>query len=39
MDKLMLLSQINLLDELPMEDLQAIDKMSEMKPVKKGPLS
>jgi CRP-like cAMP-binding protein len=36
MDKLFLLSQISLLDELPMEDLQIIDKMSEMKPVKKG---
>lgn len=36
MDKLMLLSQINLLDELPMEELEVIDKMSEMKPVKKG---
>lgn len=35
-DKLMLLSQINLLDELPMDELKVIDKMSEMKPVKKG---
>ncbi|WP_246943182.1 Crp/Fnr family transcriptional regulator [Bacillus pinisoli] len=36
MDKLFLLSQISLLDELPMEELQIIDEMSEMKPVKKG---
>jgi CRP-like cAMP-binding protein len=36
LDKLSLLSQINLLDELPMKDLQVIDRMSEMKPVKKG---
>lgn len=36
MDKLMLLSQINLLDELPLEELKVIDKMSTMKPVKKG---
>ncbi|MCA1031499.1 Crp/Fnr family transcriptional regulator [Bacillus timonensis] len=36
MDKLFLLSQISLLDELPMEDLQLIDEMSEMRPVKKG---
>ena len=38
MDKLTLLSEISLLDELPMEDLQIIDSMSEMKPVKKGTL-
>jgi CRP-like cAMP-binding protein len=38
MDKLFLLSQINLLDELPMEELQVIEEMSEMKPVKKGTL-
>jgi CRP-like cAMP-binding protein len=38
MDKLFLLSQISLLDELPMEELQIIDEMSEMKPVKKGTL-
>jgi CRP-like cAMP-binding protein len=38
MDKLFLLSQISLLDELPMEELQVIDEMSEMKPVKKGTL-
>ncbi|MFZ3589888.1 Crp/Fnr family transcriptional regulator [Bacillus sp. DJP31] len=38
MDKLFLLSQISLLDELPMEELQIIDEMSEMKPVKKGVL-
>ncbi|UII54155.1 Crp/Fnr family transcriptional regulator [Cytobacillus spongiae] len=36
MDKLFLLSQISLFDELPMDDLQKIDAMSEMKPVKKG---
>jgi CRP-like cAMP-binding protein len=36
MDKLMLLSQINLFDELLMEELIEIDKLSEMKPVKKG---
>ncbi|WP_346775296.1 cyclic nucleotide-binding domain-containing protein [Bacillus sp. RO2] len=35
-DKLFLLSQISLLDELPMDDLKVIDEMSEMKPVKKG---
>jgi hypothetical protein len=33
-DKLFLLSQISLLDKLPMEDLQIIERMSEMKPVK-----
>jgi CRP-like cAMP-binding protein len=38
LDKLFLLSQISLLDELPMEDLQIIDELSEMKPVKKGTL-
>jgi CRP-like cAMP-binding protein len=38
LDKLFLLSQISLLDELPMEDLQIIDDLSEMKPVKKGTL-
>lgn len=36
MDKIFLLSQISLLDELPMEDLQIIAQMSEMKSVKKG---
>ncbi|WP_280771857.1 Crp/Fnr family transcriptional regulator [Salipaludibacillus daqingensis] len=36
MDKLTLLSQISLLDELPMEDLKVIDELSEMKPIKKG---
>jgi CRP-like cAMP-binding protein len=36
MDKLMLLSQINLLEELPMEELEALNEMSEMIPVKKG---
>jgi CRP-like cAMP-binding protein len=38
LDKLFLLSQISLLVELPMEDLQIIDELSEMKPVKKGTL-
>ncbi|MFC0523763.1 Crp/Fnr family transcriptional regulator [Pontibacillus salicampi] len=36
MDKLMMLSQISLFDELPKEELMVIDDMSEMKPVKKG---
>ncbi|MEA3319553.1 MAG: Crp/Fnr family transcriptional regulator [Bacillota bacterium] len=36
MDKLMLLSQISLFDELPMEELTIIDDLSEMRPVKKG---
>lgn len=36
MDKLMLLSQISLFDELPMEELRIIDDLSEMRPVKKG---
>lgn len=36
MDKLLLLSQISLLEEIPMDDLKAIDELSEMKPVKKG---
>ncbi|KPB03249.1 Crp/Fnr family transcriptional regulator [Bacillus sp. CHD6a] len=35
-DKLFLLSQISLLDELPIDDLKVIDEMSQMKPVKKG---
>jgi len=35
MDKLLLLSQINLFQELPMDELKEIDKMSTMKPVKK----
>jgi CRP-like cAMP-binding protein len=38
MDKIMLLSQINLFDELLMEELKVVDEMSEMKPVKKGTL-
>jgi CRP-like cAMP-binding protein len=38
MDKIMLLSQINLFDELLMEELIVVDQMSEMKPVKKGSL-
>ncbi|PYZ95201.1 cAMP-binding protein [Salipaludibacillus keqinensis] len=36
MDKLSLLSQISLFDELPLEELKVIDNMSEMKPIKKG---
>lgn len=35
MDKIFLLSQISLFDELSMDDLKLIDTMSEMKPVKK----
>lgn len=36
MNKLFMLSQINLLDELPMEEIEAIDKMTDVKPIKKG---
>jgi len=36
MDKLILLSHINLFDELPMEDMKLIDDNSTMTPVKKG---
>ncbi|EIM05825.1 CRP/FNR family transcription regulator [Planococcus antarcticus DSM 14505] len=36
MDKLTLLSHINLFDELPMEDMKLIDDNSTMTPVKKG---
>ncbi|KGX89875.1 Crp/Fnr family transcriptional regulator [Pontibacillus marinus] len=36
MDKLLMLSQISLFDELPKEELMVIDEMSEMKPLKKG---
>ncbi|WP_242269280.1 Crp/Fnr family transcriptional regulator [Bacillus cereus group sp. BfR-BA-01352] len=36
MDKLFLLSQISLLEELPMDDLKTVEELSEMKPVKKG---
>lgn len=36
MDKLTMLSQISLFEELSKEELMTIDKMSEMKPVKKG---
>ncbi|MGD6793853.1 Crp/Fnr family transcriptional regulator [Metabacillus indicus] len=36
MDKLLLLSQISLFDELPMSELKVIDELSQMKPVKKG---
>jgi CRP-like cAMP-binding protein len=36
MDKLSLLSQISLFDELPMAELKVIDELSQMKPVKKG---
>ncbi|MEQ6389959.1 Crp/Fnr family transcriptional regulator [Bacillaceae bacterium S4-13-58] len=35
-DKLVLLSQISLFDELPMDELKIIDKASLMKPIKKG---
>lgn len=38
MDKMMLLSQINLLDELPMEELKVFDQLSDMQPFKKGTL-
>jgi CRP-like cAMP-binding protein len=36
MDKINLISHINLFDELPMEEIHVIDKMSTMTPVKKG---
>jgi CRP-like cAMP-binding protein len=36
MDKLLLLSQISLFEELPMDDLKVIEELSEMRPVKKG---
>jgi CRP-like cAMP-binding protein len=36
MDKLTMLSQISLFDELSKEELMTIDRMSEMKPVTKG---
>lgn len=36
MDKLTLLSEINLFNELPYEDLQVIDRISHMAPVPKG---
>jgi CRP-like cAMP-binding protein len=36
MDKLMLLSQINLLDELPEEELKKIDEVTVTAPIKKG---
>lgn len=36
--KLMLLSQISLFEELPMDDLMVIDEMSKMEPIKKGTL-
>ncbi|PTL39081.1 Crp/Fnr family transcriptional regulator [Alkalicoccus saliphilus] len=36
MDKLTMLSHISLFDELSKEELMTIDKMSEMRPVKKG---
>lgn len=35
-NKLMLLSQISLFEELPMDELKIIDKASVMKPIKKG---
>jgi len=36
MDKLMLLSQINLLDELPEEELKKLDEVTVTVPIKKG---
>lgn len=36
MDKITLISHINLFDELPMKEIQVIDNMSTMQPVKKG---
>jgi CRP-like cAMP-binding protein len=36
MDKLMLLSQINLLDELPEEELKKLDEVTLTAPIKKG---
>jgi CRP-like cAMP-binding protein len=36
MDKLLLLSQISLFEELSMDDLKVIEELSEMRPVKKG---
>ncbi|TKD71450.1 Crp/Fnr family transcriptional regulator [Pseudalkalibacillus hwajinpoensis] len=36
MDKLTMLSQINLFDELEMSDLKQIDNVSDMQPLKKG---
>lgn len=38
MNKLWYLSQINLLEELPMEDLQMVDAMAPMSSIKKGTL-
>ncbi len=38
MDKVWYLSQINLLEDLPMEDLQMIDAMAPMSTIKKGTL-
>lgn len=38
MDKLTMLSQINLFDELEMSDLKQIDNVSDMQPLKKGTL-
>lgn len=35
-DKIALLSQINIFNELPLEDLQIVDRMSRMDPVPKG---
>ncbi|MEI5909391.1 Crp/Fnr family transcriptional regulator [Bacillus spongiae] len=37
-EKLFLLSQISLLDELPKEELMKIEEMTDMKPLKKGSL-
>lgn len=36
MDKMTMLSHINLFDELEMNDLKEIDRVSDMKPLKKG---
>lgn len=35
-DKLTMLSQINLFEELEMNDLMQIDRVSDMQPLKKG---
>jgi CRP-like cAMP-binding protein len=36
MDKITLISHINLFDELPMKEIEVLDNMSTMQPVKKG---
>lgn len=38
LDKMQYLSQINLFDELSMNELRAIDKISHMKSMRKGTL-